>query len=172
MNLKQLIGLSGIALSLTVFPVLASACSDNSVIEEPTTPPDSGDGDEETDDALHQTCQTILERIKSGNLSTNASAVDKNAAKWIAQIQENGSFPDIDYSDRSFSWTPGAHLTRVNQMAQAYILKESSYYGNEDLYKQIIQALTYWNTVHPVCDNWYENQISAPQDMGVIHQNT
>lgn len=168
MNLKQLIGLSGIALSLTVFPVLASACSDNSVIEEPTTPPDSGDGDEETDDALHQTCQTILERIKSGNLSTNASAVDKNAAKWIAQIQENGSFPDIDYSDRSFSWTPGAHLTRVNQMAQAYILKESSYYGNEDLYKQIIQALTYWNTVHPVCDNWYENQISAPQDMGVI----
>ena len=59
MNLKQLIGLSGIALSLTVFPVLASACSDNSVIEEPTTPPDSGDGDEETDDALHQTLSLI-----------------------------------------------------------------------------------------------------------------
>lgn len=165
MKLKQLIGLSGIALSLTAFPPIAAACSDSQPVEEPAMP-DPGKGQE--DDALKATCQTILSRIKTANLPANATNAEKNAAKWMQQIRENGSFADIDYSDHSFSWTPGAHLTRVYQMAQAYVLPGNRYCGDTTLYNQIVQALTYWNTVHPVCDNWYENQISAPQDMGTI----
>ncbi len=173
MNLKQFIQLSGIALFLTVTPAFVFAsCSDDNVVEEPVTPPDDDDDDKEEeekpDEALLKTCQTILERIKNANLPTNASNVEKDVAKWMEQLRKDGSFPDINYTDRAYSWIPGNHLTRVKQMAQAYVLNESKYYGNEDLYQQIVQALTYWNTVHPVCDNWYHNQISAPQDMSTI----
>ena len=140
MNLKQFIQLSGIALFLTVTPAFVFAsCSDDNVVEEPVTPPDDDDDDKEEekpDEALLKTCQTILERIKNANLPTNASNVEKDVAKWMEQLREDGSFPDINYTDRAYSWIPGNHLTRVKQMAQAYVLNESKYYGNEDLYQE------------------------------------
>ena len=97
MNLKQLLQLSGIALFLTTTPAFVFAsCSDKDTVEEPVTPPVVDDDEEETDEALQKTCQTILERIKNANLPTNASGIEKDAAKWMGQLREDGSFPDID----------------------------------------------------------------------------
>ena len=118
MNLKQFIQLSGIALFLTVTPAFVFAsCSDDNVVEEPVTPPDDDDDDKEEeekpDEALLKTCQTILERIKNANLPTNASNVEKDVAKWMEQLRKDGSFPDINYTDRAYSWIPGISPLRT-----------------------------------------------------------
>lgn len=169
MHSKKIIWLFSLTLLLNVFPLAFISCSDDEVMqEEPQNPGTTGDGDEEEDTSFKKSCQIIMERIANAHMASNATQVDNAVIKWLALMKENGSFTDINYSDKSYSWEPGTHLDRLKQMAQAYVLEKSSHYRNAELYKNIVNALTYWNTVHPVCNNWYKNQIFAPQNMGEI----
>ena len=168
MYLKKFSWLFGLAFLLNVFPVTFMSCSDDEIPQEkPQNPDIPNDGDEESI-AFKKSCRVIMERITNANMASNATGVDNAVNEWLALMKENGSFSDINYSDKSYSWEPGTHLDRLKQMAQAYVLKKSSYYRNTELHKNIVNALTYWNTVHPVCNNWYKNQIFAPQKMGEI----
>lgn len=169
MYFKKIISLFSLVISLSVFPIVLTACGDDEIVsEEPQNPDGGGDGNEEEDLSFKKSCQGIMDRITAANMASNATAVDNAVDKWLGLIKENGSFPDINYFDKSYSWEPGTHLDRLKQMAQAYVLKESTHYRNAKLHKHIVNALTYWNTVHPVCNNWYKNQIFAPHNMGEI----
>ena len=167
MNFKKIIYLSGLALLVNISPATFVSCSDDEIVKEEVDESDTtSDGEENT--SLNKSCQAIIERIAIANMGTSALTVDNAVTKSLNLMKENGSFSDIDYRDKSYSWAPGTHLDRLKQMAQAYVLKKSTYYKNIEFHKKIVQALAYWNTVHPVCDNWYKNQIFAPQNMGEI----
>lgn len=169
MCFKKIIWLSGLTLSLSVFPVISMSCGEDEIVQEnPQNPDGDGEEDEEENISFKKSCRVIMDRITLANMASNATVVDNSVAKSLNLLKGNGSFSDINYSDKSYSWAPGAHIDRLKQMAQAYVLEKSSYYRNAELHQNVVNALTYWNTVHPVCNNWYNNQIFAPQNMGEI----
>ena len=113
---------------------------------------------------------TFAERViadvradKMGALST----LDSNVAQYMANLQADGSYIDVDYAstDRT-NWPPLPHLDRQLAMGLAYTHEASAYYGNDELKAKLDLMLTYWQAVKPKSNNWYQNEIAEPQRMG------
>ena len=82
---------------------------------------------------------------------------------------EDGSFTDIDYArtDRT-NWMPIIHVERLSDFAFAYTNPDNAYYGDDAIYEKIVKGLEYWQMRNPNCSNWWYNQISEPQKLGVL----
>lgn len=105
----------------------------------------------------------FMEKIR--NTTIKNPSIDKN----LALFQENGSFSDIDYDDTQMTnWTPIKHIERLSDFVYAYTNEKNKYYQNEDLYQKIVKGLEYWYDVDSESDNWWHNQISEPQKLGVL----
>lgn len=107
--------------------------------------------------------EMFMEKIR--NTTIKNPSIDKN----LALFQENGSFSDIDYDDTQMTnWTPIKHIERLSDFVYAYTNEKNKYYQNEDLYLKIVKGLEYWYDVDSESDNWWHNQISEPQKLGVL----
>lgn len=108
----------------------------------------------------------IMEKIvQSNTIVCSDSIVDT----IIPLFQSDGSYSDIDYDLRDRAvWLPSVHLDRLTAMVYSYITETSSYYGESHLYDKILSGLQFWYDKNPVSDNWWWQQISSPQKMGVI----
>lgn len=107
--------------------------------------------------------EMFMEKIR--NTTIKNPSIDKN----LALFQENGSFSDIDYDDTQMTnWTPIKHIERLSDFVYAYTNEKNKYYQNEDLYQKIVKGLEYWYDVDSESDNWWHNQISEPQKLGVL----
>jgi chondroitin AC lyase len=107
--------------------------------------------------------EMFMEKIR--NTTIKNPSIDKN----LALFQENGSFSDIDYDDTQMTnWTPIKHIERLSDFVYAYTNGKNKYYQNEDLYQKIVKGLEYWYDVDSESDNWWHNQISEPQKLGVL----
>ena len=122
--------------------------------------------------------KTFINRIITDVVASKISTIDqldKNVASYLTQLQDDGSFPDIDYaSDARTDWPPMQHLDRLLAMGLAYTQTESKYYGNDELKAKMDLMLTYWHSKQPSSNNWYQNQIGEPQRMGqylIVMQN-
>lgn len=107
--------------------------------------------------------EMFMEKIR--NTTIKNPSIDKN----LVLFQENGSFSDIDYDDTQMTnWTPIQHIERLSDFVYAYTNEKNKYYQNEDLYQKIVKGLEYWYDVDSESDNWWHNQISEPQKLGVL----
>lgn len=107
--------------------------------------------------------EMFMEKIRHTTIKN--PSIDKN----LALFQENGSFSDIDYDDTQMTnWTPIQHIERLSDFVYAYTNEKNKYYQNEDLYQKIVKGLEYWYDVDSESDNWWHNQISEPQKLGVL----
>lgn len=107
--------------------------------------------------------EMFMEKIR--NTTIKNPSIDKN----LALFQENGSFSDIDYDDTQMTnWTPIKHIERLSDFVYAYTNEKNKYYQIEDLYQKIVKGLEYWYDVDSESDNWWHNQISEPQKLGVL----
>jgi chondroitin AC lyase len=107
--------------------------------------------------------EMFMEKIR--NTTIKNPSIDKN----LALFQENGSFSDIDYDDTQMTnWTPIKHIERLSDFVYAYTNEKNKYYQNEDLYQKIVKGLEYLYDVDSESDNWWHNQISEPQKLGVL----
>lgn len=107
--------------------------------------------------------EMFMEKIR--NTTIKNPSIDKN----LVLFQENGSFSDIDYDDTQMTnWTPIKHIERLSDFVYAYTNEKNKYYQNEDLYQKIVKGLEYWYDVDSESDNWWHNQISEPQKLGVL----
>jgi len=108
---------------------------------------------------------TIKARLVANTMS-NAPA-DFQITGYLAILQINGSFSDINYSDNSSSTTfPAAnHITRLKQMCIVYNKIESSYYHSSVLKAQIVLAFEYFYNNRPISSNWWFQAISIPIDL-------
>ncbi|KAB7728067.1 chondroitin lyase [Rudanella paleaurantiibacter] len=93
---------------------------------------------------------------------------DKQVETILAKINEDGSFKGINYADlsRTASFPHGGHTRDLVTMAKAYKSKASKYYRNKALKDQIIKGLTFWVKNDFVGDNWHDNQITTPTNLG------
>ncbi len=111
---------------------------------------------------------TIVKKVYAdqGKNLANATKIGQAA---LNGIQADGTWKEIDYVDQSpTAWKPVAHLERVDDLVQAYTAEGSSFRTNEQLYKSIVKALEVWYEKDPTSKNWWHNEISVPQKLGVI----
>ncbi|WP_296701635.1 polysaccharide lyase 8 family protein [Algoriphagus sp.] len=101
--------------------------------------------------------------------SPNTKDLDEEVNKLLASISSNGSWEDINYSDKSMTgWKPDIHIKRLGKLAKAYSRSNSSLYQNPELYETIISGMKYWTSLEPApkSDNWWWLSISVPQEIG------
>lgn len=117
---------------------------------------------------------TVFEQIitnvqKMQQADANVATVVADTENYLKTIGANGAFPDVEYtSTAQTNWPPIAHMNRMKPMVLAYVMPESSYYGDEELYNTIVAMLQYWYTVNPTSTNWFNWGIAWPERMGVI----
>lgn len=110
--------------------------------------------------------KTIKERIVAELMATKI--VDGNVETIVAKMNEDGSFRGINYEDlsRTASFPHGGHTRDLVYMAKAYQTKTSRFYHSESLKAQIVRGLAYWVKHDFVGDNWHDNQITTPTNLG------
>jgi chondroitin AC lyase len=109
---------------------------------------------------------TILERVRAENSRALKPSLD-DAVSAALEHYRAGAFRDIDYQDTSRTeWQPLTHLTRLYDLTLAYTAAQSRYYQSDTLYTAVEAGLEYWLHAAPVCNNWWYNQIAAPQRIG------
>lgn len=87
----------------------------------------------------------------------------------LADLRPDGSWADIDYANRHRTrWAPATHLARLRTLAAAFGAPESPRFRDPALRDALLRALACWHARHPRCDNWWYNQIYAPQRLGEI----
>lgn len=86
---------------------------------------------------------------------------------YVATIQQDGSWSDIDYQSKDRSgWRPKIHVERILLLTRVYANKEHKYFKSKKVEKTIHQALSYWFDAKLVCPNWWYNQIGVPKTLG------
>ncbi len=87
-------------------------------------------------------------------------------AHYLQTLQPDGTWPDINYHDRTRSgWPVAQHLRRLVQMAEAYRRPGTAYSGKPELKAAILTGLQDWLTHDYTNPNWWWNQIGAPKAM-------
>ena len=105
------------------------------------------------------TIEKVRDQVRKEYLE---DAVTDHAAEILRKQEPDGSWADIDYQDRSrHTWIPSEHLTRLNILAASYE-KETK---DPALYRGIVNALQFWFNAKCKSDNWWHNDIGAPQKM-------
>jgi len=114
--------------------------------------------------------ETIMQQVRESLIAgTGITGLTSSVTSTLSAIQSDGSWTDINYADHTSTvWSADTHLTRVKNFALAYVMPNSSYYGNSTLFQAIVNSLTYWDVKDPQHDNWWWNQISSPQKVGQI----
>ena len=85
----------------------------------------------------------------------------------LDNINEDGSWPDIDYNDTKRSgWDAKKHADRILELAKLYHAEGPSCTWSPRFSTVIHRALDYWFRTKPVCKNWWYNEIGIPKTFG------
>lgn len=87
---------------------------------------------------------------------------DEELEEMLSLLRPDGSWTDIDYSDRKRSgWEPMKHALRLHRLSIRYAKT-----GDETILDAIHRAMAWWFDTEPVCTNWWYNEIGIPREMG------
>ncbi len=108
----------------------------------------------------------IKERIVADLMETKID--DSAVGELMAKMNADGSFKGINYDDlsRTAGFPQGRHTGNLVYMAKAYKTKRSKYYGSKPLKGLIENGLAFWVKNDFVGDNWHNNQITTPTNLG------
>lgn len=95
------------------------------------------------------------------------------AQDYAASQNEDGSWSDVDYADRTSSangatWSAYIALYRMLAMTQAYRDPAADGFGDPALVTAVERALLHWDRVDPGNQNWWETEIGESIAMGRI----
>lgn len=108
--------------------------------------------------------ETLMQKIRQDFVAN--PAIDEALAKYNEQ---DGSFVDVDYASiQRTNWPPLVHVERISDFVFAYTNPKNKHFGEEALYDKIVKGLEFWHERNPWCHNWWYNQISEPQKLGVL----
>lgn len=110
--------------------------------------------------------EVIMDRIRE-DLSKSVTVVNKAANKSFETLQANGSWKEVNYEDKSITnWAPNGHLENQQALILSYITEGSIFYQNNIVYQGIVNSFKHWVTIDPKSNNWWHNEIGAPQLIG------
>jgi chondroitin AC lyase len=92
---------------------------------------------------------------------------DDRVEAIIRQMNEDGSFDDINYTDlsRTAGFPQRNHTANLVYLAKAYKSKESKFHRSRKLKDIIVAGYKYWVDNDFFGDNWHNNQISTPTNL-------
>ncbi len=95
------------------------------------------------------------------------SSVDDEIVKsMVNTIQQDGTWPGIDYGDVSGEgFQHRRHSANMVTLARAYNAKSSKFYKSKKVKNTIELALKNWVDNDYICDNWWHNQIETPNNL-------
>lgn len=98
---------------------------------------------------------------------------DRNASRFLASQEIDGSWADIDYADTSKyganEWEPLLHLRRLQMLASAAQNPASGHYQSKEMLSGALRGLDFWLKRKPVClDNYWHMAIGRNVPMGAI----
>lgn len=100
---------------------------------------------------------------------TMKGSIDDARVKSILdKMNEDGSFQGINYDDlsRTAGFPHRFHTENLVYMAKAFKTKSSKYYKDKKVKAAIEKGLQYWVEHDFFGDNWHDNQISTPTNLG------
>ncbi|MAT70445.1 MAG: hypothetical protein CMJ58_13080 [Planctomycetaceae bacterium] len=107
----------------------------------------------------------VLQRYRQ-LLLQGAPADDEIVAGRLAKLAPDGSWPDVDYQDRSrAAWKPREHLLHVQELLSAYYADDSRYGRSDEAMAAAKLALQHWADRRYQCPNWWFNRIGVPRAM-------
>ncbi len=90
--------------------------------------------------------------------------------KMLKTFYGSGSWPDINYQDKSASlWLPAQHLKRLFELSVQYRDKNSSLFGKPEVRDIILKGLQFWTNKPPHAGNNWWNTIGAANLLGGIY---
>lgn len=114
---------------------------------------------------LPEIYQTITARIVED--LTNKQPDKKVMTDNLATINPDGSWTGIDYASKANAiWPPTEHLIKLQTLIKAYVTKNSGFYADEKVFEHISHAFHYWYNLDAKSNNWWFNEIYAPQSLG------
>ncbi|MFW6107840.1 MAG: polysaccharide lyase 8 family protein [bacterium] len=124
--------------------------------------------------AAQPTQRQAMERIKQRIRA--ALAPDRLSKRHVDQLRRHaqtlrpdGSWPDIDYRDRTRSgWPVARHLRRLHRMAQAFHAEARELPDRPELKKKILAGIDHWLAHDYRNPNWWWNRIGVPMRLGRV----
>jgi hypothetical protein len=111
-------------------------------------------------DATPADLDRIRQRLLAEYLATGTSA----APRFLSGQGDDGTWPDIDYQDRSRSvWKPAVHLDRVLALAAAYRQPKSPLFARGEALDGVHRGLRAWFRLGLKAENWWFTTIGIPQ---------
>jgi chondroitin AC lyase len=108
--------------------------------------------------------ETIEERVLSDIVESSVDG--EEIRNLINTLEENGSWPGINYEDVSRTgFEHSIHSGNLVDLARSYRKKESEYYQSQKVLSAIESALHFWVEHDFISDNWWHNQIGTPRKM-------
>jgi chondroitin AC lyase len=105
----------------------------------------------------------VLSRLRAEFVSAGSLA---QAAEWLNSQSMDGSWPDIDYANRSNArWPALVHLERTRTLAIAFSRQESALMGSPRALQAINRALDSWLQRQPTSTGWWQVSIGAPLEL-------
>lgn len=88
------------------------------------------------------------------------------ASEYLALIEVDGSFSDVDYkatnnAANGAAWSPYLAIDRLQAIAIAYHKEGNALYQNPTAIEGLNKALLYWQSQNPRSTNWWENQVGV-----------
>lgn len=125
---------------------------------------------------------TVIERLEDYYLGQGDNIILANgiylartseALDYVAAQNDDGSWSDVDYADRTRSangeaWSPYIALYRMLAMTHAYLDPEAEGYEDPRLVASVQRALLHWDQVDPGNDGWWDPEIGESIAMGRI----
>lgn len=125
---------------------------------------------------------TIVDRLEEYYLGQGDEVIIANgiylartseALEYAATQNDDGSWSDVDYADRTSSangsvWSAYIALYRMLAMTQAFTDPNAEGFGDARLVEAVELALLHWDRVNPGNSNWWETEIGESIAMGRI----
>lgn len=125
---------------------------------------------------------TVIDRLEEYYLGQGDDIIIANgiylartseALDYVASQNEDGSWSDVDYADRTSSangsvWSAYTALYRMLALTQAYKDPDAAGFGDARLLDAVQRALLHWDRVNPGNTNWWETEIGESIAMGRI----
>lgn len=95
------------------------------------------------------------------------------ALEYVQTQNDDGSWPDVDYADRTSSangatWSAYIALYRMLALTQAYRDPDAAGFEDPAVLAAVERALVHWDAVDPGNQNWWETEIGESIAMGRI----
>ena len=113
-------------------------------------------------DDMKNDLEVVKRRLVQRELPDDASETE--VTTMIADLEQDGTWPDIDYEDKDRAgWDLMQHMRRLTDMARAWSTPRHAYHHDPALREALMRAFDYWMAADPEAPNWWHNRIGVPR---------